>query len=39
MTKVSERNVKKEQKEHPWASKKIVKRIASDHAKKKKGKK
>lgn len=35
MTKVSERSIKKEQKEHPCASKKTAKRIASDHAKKK----
>jgi len=35
MTKVSKQSIKKEQKEHPWASKKTAKRIAIDHAKKK----
>ena len=37
--KVREASIKKEMKEHPWASKKQAEKIAIDHAKKRKGKK
>jgi hypothetical protein len=36
MTKVSQRSIKKEMKEHPWATKKQATRIATDHSKRKK---